>query len=313
MIDLLIKFCIGIAVLLFSTYTLVKLVEKISRVIRISPLIVGTTIVAFGTSLPELTVSTIAVLKHDAGLAFGNIVGSNIVNILMVLPAGVLIGKLRIGTTKTQRNALILLGITALFLILQLMKLPSLFSGLFLLVLAILFTIGEYELGMFGRSHEDSAQFKKRNNEKLTFGKIVSVILSIAGIILGGFLIVTSVESISILTGYSTTILGLSLTSVATSLPELFTTFFTQEEHQEKITIGNIIGSNIYNLLFIGGVAMLFSTVMTVPIMDWVWLILTTICFVFILRRYSGKPIPKWVGIVLLLLFFTYLFILGIK
>jgi len=307
---LLIKFCLGVILLLFSTQALIKLAEKISRAIRISPLIIGVTIVALGTSLPELAVSTIAILKHDTGLAFGNIIGSNIVNIFMVLPAGILIGGLRLGTTKTQRNALILLGATIFFLILQLVRVPSLFSGLFLLTLALLVTIGEYELGVWGRGHEDSTQFRNQEKEKFTLGRIMSFMLSIAGIVLGGVLVVTSVEKIALVTGYSTTILGLSLTAVATSLPELLATILTQKEHQEKITIGNIIGSNIYNLLFIGGIVTLFSAVTTISIMDWMWLIFATICFVFILRFYRGRPIPKWVGIFLLLLFFIYLFTL---
>jgi len=84
MLVLLTKFCLGIILLLLSTQTLVKLTEKISRVLKISPLIIAATIVALGTSLPELAVSSIAAIKHDPGLAFGNIVGSSIVNILMV-------------------------------------------------------------------------------------------------------------------------------------------------------------------------------------------------------------------------------------
>ncbi len=310
---MLITFCFGVAILLLSTQALVKLAERLSLAVQISPLIIGTTVVALGTSLPELTVSAIAAMKNDAGLALGNIIGSNVVNILMVLPAGILIGKLRIGTTKTQRNALLLLGITALFVLLQILSFPPLFSGLLLLTLAVLVTIGEYELGVFGRSHEDTARFKNHQKVKFALGKVISVIISIAGIVLGGLLVVNSVESIATITGYSTTILGLSLTAIATSLPELFTTVLAQEEHQEKVTIGNIVGSNIYNLLFIGGVISLFSTIATIPTIDWVWLILTTICFVLVLRYYSGKPIPKWVGALLLLVLSTYLFTQTLK
>ena len=110
--DLLLKFGIGVVVLLLSTQTFVKLAKKISLALRISPLIVGITIVALGTSLPELSVSLIASINNDAGLAFGNIIGSNIVNILVVLPVCIVIGKLRIVKTKTQRSSVLLLGIT---------------------------------------------------------------------------------------------------------------------------------------------------------------------------------------------------------
>jgi len=99
----------GIVLLLFSTKTLIKLSETLSLSLRLSPLVIGMTVVAIGTSLPELSVSTIASGRNDISLAIGNIIGSNIVNILLVFSVGALIGKLRIGTTKTPRNAIILI------------------------------------------------------------------------------------------------------------------------------------------------------------------------------------------------------------
>lgn len=307
MLELLLKFCLGVVFLLLSTQAFVKLAKKISLAFRISPLIVGITIVALGTSLPELSVSLIALIKHDAGLALGNIIGSNIVNILIVLPVGILVGKLRIGKTKTQRSALLLFGITVVFILLQLISFPPLLAGLFLVTSALVVTMLEYQWAVFGRSHEDSVRFNNHKKGRFTFGGFVWLILSLIGIIIGGILLVTSIEDISIATGYSTTVLGLSLTAIVTSLPELLTTIFSQEEDQEKITIGNIIGSNIYNLLLIGGLVTIFSPVITIPVGDWIWLIGATICFVFILRHYSGKVVPKWVGVFLLTLSLIYL------
>ena len=121
-------------------------------------------------------------------------------------------------------------------------------------------------------------------------------------------MVVSSIEAISILSGISTTILGLTLTAVATSLPELLTTIFSQEDNQEKITVGNIIGSNIYNLLLVGGIVMLFPSTTVIAIKEWVWLAISTIGFVLILRYYSGKRPPKWIGVILIFLFLIYLF-----
>ncbi len=309
--NLLLKFGIGVVVLLLSTQTFVKLAKKISLALRISPLIIGTTLVALGTSLPELSVSLIATAKNDAGLALGNIIGSNIVNVLLVLPVGIVIGKLRIGKTKTQRNAVLLLGVTGVFVLLQLLAFPPLLSGLILITSALVVTMLEYSWAVFGRSHEDSVRFNSHKKERFTLGGFVSLILSLIGIITGGVLLVTSVEGISLITGYSTTVLGLSLTAIVTSLPELLTTIFSQEEGQEKITIGNIIGSNIYNLLFIGGLVTIFSPQMIMPAGNWVWLISTTICFVFILGHYKGKTVPKRVGVFLLVLSLIYLLTLA--
>lgn len=307
MYTVLLKFCVGLLILLFSTQKLVKLAEKISRVLRISPLIIGVTIVALGTSLPELVVSAISASRGDIGLAMGNIIGSNIVNVLMVLPVGIFIGKLRIGTTKTQRNALILLGATVIFSLTQSVNLPKPASGIFLIGLVILISIIECQLGVFGRNHEDLKQFRILGNDKLSLKNIISGLILTLGIIGGGFLVVDSIETISVLSGISTTILGLTLTAVATSLPELLTTIFSQEDNQEKITVGNILGSNIYNLLLIGGIIMLFPSTIVIPIKEWVWLAIATIGFVLILRYYSGKKPSKWIGAILIFLFFVYL------
>lgn len=313
MYDLFVKFFVGVLVLLFSTHTFVRLVIKISQSVKISPLVLGTTLVALGTSLPELAVSTVALIKHDIGLAMGNIIGSNIVNIFFVLPAGILIGKLRIGTTKTQRSAFFLLAITIIFLVSQIISFPPLFTGFTLITLALIITVVEYKWAIIGRTHEDLSRFKNHRKKHLSLLSIVAVAISVLGIVLGGILIVSSAESISALTGYSTTIIGLSLTALATSLPELLTTVFSQEENEGKVTTGNIIGSSIYNLLLIGGIITAFSSKNSVYLNDWLWLFLATIFFFFILRRYKGKIVPKWVGLVLLILFLAYIVFLGIS
>lgn len=307
MYSFLLQFGIGLVILLFSTHKLVELAKNISHTLRISPLIVGITVVAIGTSLPELAVSLVAVIKNDVGLAVGNIIGSNIVNILMVFPVGLFIGKLRIGTTKTQRNALFLLGATAIFFVTQSFGSFKSISGWLLIGLAVAISMVEYTLGIFGRTHEDVKQFKSTKYKRLGCGVVVNVTLLLIGIIGGSVLVVNSVEAISLLTGISTTILGLTIIAVATSLPELLTTIFSQEDHQEKITVGNILGSNIYNLLLIGGIVSLFSSSAAIQQKEWIWLTVVTLGFVAILRYYKGKNPPRWIGIILMLLFLVYL------
>lgn len=308
----LLQLFLGVIFLLVSTKTLVKLSEKLSSSLKISPLFIGITVVALGTSLPELSVSLIASLKNDTGLAMGNIVGSNIVNILMVLPVGILLGKLRIGTTKTQRNALILILVTSLFIASNLIPIGNTILGLSFITLAVVLTVAEYKWAVFGRKHEDKVKIKHLKKESFTFGKILLLFASTIGVIAGGYLTVSAVENMSLATGYSTTILGLSLTAIVTSLPELLTTIFSQEEHEEKLTIGNIIGSNIYNLLFIGGLIYLFSPATYIHPSNLVVLAITTFFFFLIIRRYSGQKIPRWAGFVLFLLLAAYLYYLQI-
>jgi len=308
MYEALLAFTVGLAILLYATQRFVRLAERISVIFKISPLIVGLTVVAIGTSLPELVVSVIALTKQDPGLAMGNIIGSNIVNILMVFPVGLFIGKLKIGTAKTQRNALFLLAITLVFMITQLTNITHLVAGSLLIGIAILVSTLEYKLGVFGREHEDAKLFHASKNEKLTTQIILLGLLLVSAIIFGGFLVVNSIENISIFTGITTTILGLTLTAIATSLPELLTTVFSQNGNQEKITVGNILGSNMYNLSLIGGI-IAFSPLKTVihP-QEWAWLSVVTIGFVVLLRYFKGRRPPKIIGVFLLLLLALYLF-----
>ena len=145
--------------------------------------------------------------------------------------------------------------------------------------------------------------------EELTRTTKNSKTLSIVGVITGGYFIVTSTEKLSLLTGLSTGVLGLTLTAIATSLPELLTTIFSQKEHDEKMTIGNIIGSNIYNLLLIGGIINLFGNTNLVLQNNWLTLNIVTVFFVLTLLVFKGKSVPKYIGVIFLLFFFLYLFL----
>ena len=311
MLGILIKFLTGSLILLVSTQFLVNYAKKISLALKISPLIIGLTIVAIGTSLPELSFSLTALIKQDVGLAMGNIVGSNVVNILFVFAVGILIGKLRVGTSKTQRNSMFLLVATVLFVVLQLTQVPAKISGLILISSAVLITLVEYFMGVLGRKNEDKKMFANKQKIEINSSVIFVPIFLIAGIIVGSLMAVSAIEEFSILTKISTTIIGLSLTAIVTSLPELLTTIFSQEEHQSKLTMGNILGSNIYNLLLIGGFINLLSGKNGIAMKDWVVMLLVTGFFLFILKRFSGRNIPKKYGVILLIIFVFYLLNLG--
>ncbi|MCL5675676.1 MAG: sodium:calcium antiporter [Patescibacteria group bacterium] len=307
MLSAIIIFITGVAVLLFSTQNLIFLAEKLSGKIKLSPLVIGITIVAIGTSLPELSVSGIAALQGDSGLALGNIIGSNISNVFLVLAIGILFGNIRIGTAKTQRNTLMMLLATNIFLFsIAVFHIPPI-SGLILLVCAVLFTSSEYFWGLRGRENEDKIMLDKQKNGSFNLRDVLFLSFCLAGIFAGGVATVRSVETLAAATGYSTTVLGLSLTAIVTSLPELLTTILSVKEHEEKISIGNILGSNIYNLLFIGAVVALITPIAVIPGSDWLFFIAATSILSVIVFYYKGRVIPKFVGILLLLCFFAFI------
>ena len=308
MSPILLQFTFGVVFLLLSTQIFVRLASRLSHTLGVSPLIVATTLIAIGTSLPELAVSTIATIKSDFGLAIGNIIGSNVINIFFIFPIGILIGNLRVGSTKTQRNIVLLALATLLFIALTHFGIPAYLVGFILLTGSLIATIFEYYWARYGQTHEDKKLLKhSRVSPHLTPAAIIGLIATLVGIIIGGVWVVTSVESISASTGLSTTTLGLSLTAIATSLPELLTTIFSQEDHEEKITIGNLLGSNIYNLLLVGGLAIFLSPPNQSLALNPTWLILATIAFFVTLRLYSGRVIPRRIGFLFLLAFSLYL------
>ncbi len=303
-------FLLGILLLLVSTQQLIKFAERLSGVVHLSPLIIGLTLVSIGTSLPELVVSGLAILRGDAGLATGNIIGSNIVNVLLVLGIGILSGNLKVGTTKTQKNIFIMLGTTVLFLLLYFFKIPGYIAGSILLIISLFIIREEYLLGVNGRTHEDAKSYVRRQN-RVSFSQLGAMIASsLVGVVAGGWLTVSAVEQLSVLLGYSTTILGLSITAIATSLPELLTTIFSQRDHQNKIVIGNLIGSNIFNLTLIGGMLLLFSPWNIISKYEITMLSITTLIFVSIIIKNNGKVIPRKLGLLLLGLFLGYLYFL---
>jgi len=297
-------FIAGVIILLFSANEFVKQSILFSSKLRLSPLIIGTTIVAVGTSIPELVVSLISASKGDVGLGLGNIVGSNIVNILLILGLAVIFGKIRVGTTKTQKNTLIMAGVTALFIFLHFLKEPII-SGAILISAFLFFSIMEFYWGVDGRHHEDIV--KIRNLAKRYKGVNVWLfVLALLGVIGGGFITVVQAENISALLGLSTTVFGLLVTATATSMPELAVTIISQRKGQEKMALGNLIGSNICNLGLIGGLLYLFYGQPDLGIMVWVFLIGSTLLSFLIVTQFSGKVIPRWVGALLLIALIGY-------
>jgi len=297
-------FLLGIAILLVSAEYLVKISSLLWSVLKISPLIVGSTMVAISTIMPELAVAVVAILRGDQGLARGNIIGSNIVNIFLVFATGILLGNINIGISKTQKNGLIMVLATILYIWLN-----SAFSGkslgLILIAMAVLFSFSEILMGVEGRRYEDKA-FIRNKNSRFKPAMIIKIIGVVIGIVVGGMMVVYSVEKISLFSGYSTTVLGLSLTAISTSLPEWLTVIFSRKKDQKKVATGDVLGSNIYNLLLLGGIIYFFSGSKPVSGSELYFLILSAVCGAVLVFGYAGKKIPRKIGLGLLFLFLVY-------
>jgi len=274
--------------------------------------VVGMIVVSFGTTLPELSVARMSSSSGNLGLASGTLIGSTIINFILVFPSAILLGEnIRVGTTKTQRNGLVLILGTLLFIIMQKINIPSFIKGVILILGLVGANYLEYTWGVLGRVQEDKKLIDIFKKEKVTPDLILGLLFSLVGVTVGGLLVVNGIEGFASVSGYSTTVLGLTITGIATSLPDVFTSVTSQRNDEDKLTLGHIIGGSLYNLLFIGGIVEIVGGNPGINNLEAIFLMSCVGLFFLIIKFYKGKDIPKWVGIALLILFFIYMYLLS--
>lgn len=288
----------GLIVLLVAGDFLVKGAVNLALRLGIPALLVGMTVVAFGTSAPELLVSVQANLAGAGGLALGNVVGSNVANILLVLGAPALIAAVAVGR-DLSRDFLMMIGATVLFLIVAQSGAIGTWQSAILLAAFGLFMADSILRGLRARDAVDDLEGV---DPAISGGKIaLYTILGIVGLPLGAQLLVTGAVDVAEVLGVSDALIGLTIVAVGTSLPELATTLMAAIRREGGVALGNVIGSNLFNLLFILGVAGLFGRMEIPPQMLrldlWVMLGTSLILAPFIWR---AMPITRvWGGIFL--------------
>ena len=303
----------GLAVLLAAGDVLVKGAVNLSLRLGIPALIVGLTVVSFGTSAPELFVSVGAVLAGVPALALGNVVGSNIANVLLVLGVPALISAIAIDR-GLARDFWIMIAATALFIGLA-------FTGVFVWWhgLVLLAGLGWMLYDCYARARIAQAENGRavaaddpealEGADPAITGKRIALFLALGliGLPLGAQLLVTGSVNIATALGVSEAVIGLTLVAVGTSLPELATTAVAAWRREAGVALGNVLGSNIFNLLGIIGVAALFGAI-PVPLemlrVDlWVMLGTSVLLGAFIL---TGRRITWGWGLVLIALYGLY-------
>lgn len=221
---------------------------------RIPQIVIGLTVVAFGTSAPEAAISITSALKNSNDLAIGNIIGSNIINVLLILGVVGLITQLKVKKTTYNYEIPFVLMITLLMLILSKWD-QSLnrFDGMILLACFGLFFV--YLIYMAKRQKEDDQEVMIHSLAKI----VVFLLLGIVGILAGSHLTINAAEKIAVALGISKRIVGLTVVAFGTSLPELVTSLVAACKQNDDLSVGNIIGSNIFNILFILGISVMIK------------------------------------------------------
>ncbi len=303
---------VGFALLIKGADLFVDGSSNIARLLRVPPILIGLTIVAFGTSSPEATVSIIAALEGSADVSLGNVIGSNIFNITLVVGAAAFLFPLKVENETIKKEIpFTLLASAALLILMSDVALQGLDSNMltrsegfiFLLFLSI-FMYYVIEIGL--KSRRDTGN--ESVPEDITWGKNILIsILGLAAIIFGGNLVVNNGTEIAYSLGMSETLVGLTIIAVGTSLPELVTSISAALKKESEIALGNIVGSNIFNILFVLGASAAISplAVNDKVFIDVILMIVLTV-LLLIFSRTSFK-IGKREGLLLVVAYIIYL------
>ena len=277
--------------------------SSIASLLKIPTIIVGLTIVALGTSAPEAAVSITSSLTGSNAMAVSNVIGSNLFNMLMVIGIAALISNLTMEKSVLEKDLPFLVGITVLWAIFIIVGWDiTNIEGIILLVIMIAYII------ILVINTRKSGEANEVEKPKFSLPKsIILILVGLAGIVLGGDLVVDSASAIAIALGMSETLVGLTIVAIGTSLPELVTSITAIKKGENQLVIGNVIGSNIFNILFVLGAS---SAISAIPLdssmlIDVLFMLFVTIlCFIF------GKTQEKYdkkEGTILIALFIAYM------
>ena len=277
--------------------------SSIASLLKIPTIIVGLTIVAFGTSAPEAAVSITSAITGNNAMAVSNIIGSNLFNILMVIGISALLGELLMEKSVLNKDLPFLVGITILFAAFIIIGWNvSQIEGIILLIILIAY------VAYLIKSAKKSDNANVVEKPKFTLPQsIIFIIIGLAGIVLGGDLVVNSASDIAIALGMSETLVGLTIVAIGTSLPELVTSLTALKKGENQLVIGNVIGSNIFNILFVLGASSAITAISldSSMLIDVTFMVFVTVlCFIF------GKTQDKFdkkEGAILVALFIAYM------
>ena len=277
--------------------------SSIASLLKIPTIIVGLTIVAFGTSAPEAAVSITSAITGNNAMAVSNVIGSNLFNILMVIGISALLGELLMEKSVLNKDLPFLVGITILFAAFIIIGWNvSQIEGIILLIILIAY------VAYLIKSAKKSDNANVVEKPKFTLPQsIIFIIIGLAGIVLGGDLVVNSASDIAIALGMSETLVGLTIVAIGTSLPELVTSLTALKKGENQLVIGNVIGSNIFNILFVLGASSAITAISldSSMLIDVTFMVFVTVlCFIF------GKTQDKFdrkEGAILVALFIAYM------
>jgi len=302
---------IGFFFLIKGADVFVEGAASIARKFNVPAMVIGLTIVAMGTSAPEAAVSITSSLAGQNDMSVANVVGSNFFNILVVLGVSAMIAKLPVQKDTIKKDTPFLIIVSGLLLVFGLDFNINRIEGIILLILFAYFlfnTVKSAKNATNSSDEIDSTSDVAIAEESISMPKtIVLSIIGIIGIIIGGDMVVDSATSIATSFGMSANLVGLTIVAVGTSLPEFVTSIMAIKKGETEIAIGNVIGSNLFNILLVLGLA---TTICPINIslfafIDVVFMVAITVLLYLFMKK--DKCINKKQGIILVIMYIAYM------
>ncbi|MEF9992040.1 MAG: calcium/sodium antiporter [Romboutsia sp.] len=309
---------IGFLLLVKGADTFVTGTSSVARTLRVPTLIIGLTIVAFGTSAPEAAVSITAALQGNNDMAIANVVGSNIFNLLAVVGVAAFINPIKVQKSTIIKEFPFALLASVVLLILahdtkfQGFSINSLTRADGLMLLA-LFSIFMYYLIEMAITSKEEMNIEQVSDNMPMAKSITLGVLGLVGIILGGKMVVDAASNIAISWGMSQNLVGLTIVAIGTSLPEFVTSVVAARRGESDIAIGNVVGSNIFNILFVLGSSSIIHDIQIQPMVfvDMMIMIFVTLIVYFVAT--TKRNINKIEGISISLLYIVYMVFIIIR
>lgn len=300
----LIGFLVGLIVVIAGAEVLLRSGASLAARFGVPPIVIGLTVVSVGTSAPELAVGITAGLQGEGEIAIGNIAGTNIINLLLILGLSALLRPLRLRIATLRLDLPLMIGAAALLLLLALDLHLSQLDGLILVIAAAVYTVLVLRIVRAG-PEEDRAELEAETGATGRGGRLAAAVdavlltVSIAVVVVGANWLVDGAVGIALLLGVSEAFIGLTIVAIGTSAPELFTTLIGTIRGNRDIAVGNLIGSSVYNIGAILGIATLVvpgGIPVPEPILRFDLPLMTAVAVLCAPVFLTGRQVSRWEG-----------------
>ena len=303
----LVLFVTGLLILVGGAESLVRGSSALALRLGITPLVIGLTVVAFGTSSPELAVSIESALSGSSSIALGNVIGSNVANIGLILGITAIIRPMSVQPSLLKQQIPLMIVISFVIWAMAADMAITFWDGFILVAGLIGFLLHSYRSSKDSPEGDEVLPCEVQSLKDKTWFCILLILIGLAGLIGGGMLFVRSAVEIAQIYNVDEAIIGLTIVAIGTSMPELATSVVAAIRKESDIAIGNIVGSNIFNILAILGIASLISPLSGLGFSTADYVVMISFAVILLPMAWSGRTLSRPEGTVLLLGYLSYM------